>query len=203
MAALQREECRVDVSWSLVDDMTTTQEQEHSLWLWLWHEWETPVTFLDAKSPQDPGSIPWPEGLGMLNFPSEYSLPLHSPLLNNIGIFVPSNINGQMRSITELFVSHYICLLVDWPLMRETNIFHVGSVGEVIFHLCHTLFFIGQGDSLRIAPHPLTSFHVKVKGKTPSWKATCSFFKFFYKFIYLFLAASGFRCCAQVFSSCG
>lgn len=114
---------------------------------------------LDAKSPQDPGSSPWPEGLGMLDLPSGYSLLLYSPVLKHIWDIWSKQCCEQTRSITELAISCSFCLLVYWPLMTA-------HVEEPMFGVCHTLVFTEPGDNTRIIPHSSTHFSIKVKGKT-------------------------------------
>jgi len=67
------------------------------------------VLLLDAKSP-------WDQARGLQDAqPPFIHCTLPFPTIS--GISVPSIINRQIRTITELFINCYICLLVAWPLM--------------------------------------------------------------------------------------
>ena len=45
--------------------------------------------------------------------------------------------------------------------------------------------------------------HPNIENQSPHFSNDPCFLGFFYKFIYLFLAALGLHCCMQAFSSCG
>lgn len=122
----------------------TWVENTYHFWMQTLHRIQAP----------DPGQ----RASGCQTCPRDIPFPCTLPFKKISGIFVSSTANRQTQNITELSASCSICLLVDWPLMMERNTFHIASAGKLHFHLCHTLFFIGQGDNVRIVPHPLTYF---------------------------------------------